>query len=338
MFGIGSGAWLLHRHSVETKLSAAAIETRARAEQGDAAAQNNLGNLYLNGTGVPKDYTQADVWYRKGADQGNPKAQFNLGEMYALGYGVPPDNAKALLWLRRSADQADTRAEVALGHMYFNGQGVTRDEGQGFAWYRKAAEAGHLPAQQFVGWMYYYGRGVQQDYKQAAAWYEKAANQGDAFSQASLGYMYRYGLGVEPDGIGSLRYYRMASAQGEPTSTTYLWSLKPPRVVHRIELGMAVFALVAGLLFVLAILELIVRRKSMNWRHAMLAVLGVAFLTIAALSFYGSAHAIRYSPHRTAFLVTRRTLEAIAVVILMTVVLPAKRETLLPGSAGAKAN
>ena len=40
------------------------------AEQGDAAAQFNLGVMYNNGRGVLKDEAEAVRWYRLAADQG----------------------------------------------------------------------------------------------------------------------------------------------------------------------------------------------------------------------------------------------------------------------------
>jgi len=45
-------------------------ETRAKAEQGDAEAQFNVGACYDNGTGVGKDEAEAVKWYRKAAQQG----------------------------------------------------------------------------------------------------------------------------------------------------------------------------------------------------------------------------------------------------------------------------
>lgn len=337
VIGAALSLWLRQKHAVETKkLFVSANEIRTRAEQGDAASQNQLGNLYLTGRGVRKDYAEAVLWYTKGAEQGNSKAEFNLGEMYKLGEGVAKDYAEALHWLRKSADQSDTRAEIALGHMYFNGEGVTRDECQGFAWYRKAAESGYLPAQQFVGWMYYYGRGVQQDYTQAAAWYEKAANQGDAFSQASLGYMYAYGLGVERDRIGSLRYYRTAATKGEPNAIKYLSSIKPTPLHRNVDLAVGLVSFFSGLVFVLPFSESLIRKKGTDWRQGVIAILGVAFLAIAVLNLYGSAHDIRYWPRRTAFLVTRRALEAIALLIIVTVVLPGVKKHPVVSSAGAE--
>ncbi len=54
---------------------------RKAAEQGDAAAQYNLGLCYCNGWGVSKDMTEAVEWYRKAAEQGNAPAQEKLKEL-----------------------------------------------------------------------------------------------------------------------------------------------------------------------------------------------------------------------------------------------------------------
>ncbi len=52
------------------------------AEQGDAAAQYNLGTLYFNGQGVPKNYAEAEKWFRLAANQGNAMAQTALNRLY----------------------------------------------------------------------------------------------------------------------------------------------------------------------------------------------------------------------------------------------------------------
>ena len=59
------------------------------AEQGNAAAQSNLGLMYANGKGVPKDAAEAVQWYRLAAEQGHAFAQLSLGVMYANGEGGP---------------------------------------------------------------------------------------------------------------------------------------------------------------------------------------------------------------------------------------------------------
>ena len=40
---------------------------RVLADQGDARAQDRLGVIYENGLGVPRNYPEAERWYRRAA-------------------------------------------------------------------------------------------------------------------------------------------------------------------------------------------------------------------------------------------------------------------------------
>ncbi len=91
-----------------------AIESyRVAAEQGDPEAQNKLGEMYGNGTGVSRDLRQAVKWYRLAADQGHGTAQLNLGQAYADGLGVPGDHVQAHLWLNLASTSGDQDARSA---------------------------------------------------------------------------------------------------------------------------------------------------------------------------------------------------------------------------------
>ena len=98
------------------------------AEQGNASAQFNLGNMYANGQGVKQDDVEAVKWYRKAAEQGDVKAQFNLGVRYDKGRGVKQDYFEAVKWYRKAAEQGHAKAQFSLGNMYNNGQGVKQDD------------------------------------------------------------------------------------------------------------------------------------------------------------------------------------------------------------------
>jgi TPR repeat protein len=69
---------------------------------------------YDTGTGVRRDAAEAARWFRRAADQGDPAAQQNLGIMYANGDGVPQDPAAAYLWLTLAAAQAPEPARASL--------------------------------------------------------------------------------------------------------------------------------------------------------------------------------------------------------------------------------
>ena len=86
---------------------------RARAEEGVAEAQYNLGLRYAAGAGVPQNDVQALRWFRLAAEQGHADAQFNLGTMYFNGLGVPQDYVQAYLWFNLAASRVtgDTREE-----------------------------------------------------------------------------------------------------------------------------------------------------------------------------------------------------------------------------------
>ena len=85
-------------------------ELRARAEQGEASAQYNIGVRYDNGRGVPENDPEAVRWWRLAADQGDAGAQSNLGFMYANGRGVQRDIVQALMWTNLAALRGSSRA------------------------------------------------------------------------------------------------------------------------------------------------------------------------------------------------------------------------------------
>ena len=73
------------------------------AEQGHGDAQYLLGRMYHGALGVPQDYAEAALWYRRAAEQGNPDCQFLLGFLYSTGRGVPKDFVQAHFWFSVSA-------------------------------------------------------------------------------------------------------------------------------------------------------------------------------------------------------------------------------------------
>jgi hypothetical protein len=79
------------------------------AERGDPAAQAYLGFMFETGRGVPQNYSEAAMWYRRSAEQGNGAAQYSLGLLYDKGFGVPRDFVEAHRWLNLSTSVASPR-------------------------------------------------------------------------------------------------------------------------------------------------------------------------------------------------------------------------------------
>jgi uncharacterized protein len=152
---------------------------RPLANDGDAAAQFNLGLMYLTGQGVQQDDAAAALWFRKSAEQGYVLAQTNLGVLYRDGRGVAQGVTEAVMWFRKAAEQGDAVAEFLLGNQYAFGKGVPQDYSEAMIWFLKAAEQDHPKAKLYLGVMYAEGRGVPQDYVRAHMWFSLAAVQGE---------------------------------------------------------------------------------------------------------------------------------------------------------------
>ena len=104
--------------------------TKSFAEKGDVRSQNQLGFMYANGRGVPKDEAEAVKWYRKAADQGYDLAQSNLGIMYANGQGVPKDDAEAYKWYVLAGAQGNEQAKKNISIIEGKITPAQRAEGQ----------------------------------------------------------------------------------------------------------------------------------------------------------------------------------------------------------------
>jgi len=93
-------------------------QIRPLATRGDADAQLQLADMYYQGNGLKKDYTQAFLWYRRAAQQGNVDAQYKLGNIYLMGEGIDQDDQQASLWYEKAARQGHEAAQ----HNYENMQ------------------------------------------------------------------------------------------------------------------------------------------------------------------------------------------------------------------------
>ena len=54
--------------------------------------------MYNKGRGVTINEREAAKWFRLAAEQGDAAAQFNLGALYGMGRGVTQDNLRAFMW------------------------------------------------------------------------------------------------------------------------------------------------------------------------------------------------------------------------------------------------
>lgn len=79
--------------------AAALQQLRPAAEAGDIIAQYFLGEMYLHGRGVARDFEKAAHWYERAGEYGHPQAQAALGSLQLLGLGTPRQPSSGYFWL-----------------------------------------------------------------------------------------------------------------------------------------------------------------------------------------------------------------------------------------------
>jgi uncharacterized protein len=199
------------------------------AAQGMPEAQEAVGSMLLNGTGVSADPRAAMGWYEKAAAQVRPEAEGALGKFYHDGISVPQDFTLALEWFRKAAAQGHGESEYNLGIMYAEGQGTERNYLVAGQWFRDAAQDG-------------YGTGVPLKYQASVKWIEEVeryrgdAEAGDAEAEYRLAtLLYRPGAqvrNVPSDRERAMALFMSAAAKGHPMAMYILGTIyqgKGPR-------------------------------------------------------------------------------------------------------------
>ncbi len=221
-----------------------------RAEQGDAAAQTLIAELYAKGLGVAQNAERAAGWYRLASDNGDRLATFELGMLYQDGIGVARDRARAAELFARAAEAgyipakynmallhvegiyadpslvraAELMREAAeaelpeaqydFGSMLIEGAGLLPDPVEGARYIGLAAEQGLAAAQIDYATLLYLGQGIERDIEGAAAWYRRAAEQGNPVAQNRLAKLMAVGEGTTLDLEGAAMWRSLARRQG----------------------------------------------------------------------------------------------------------------------------
>ncbi|KAG0354502.1 hypothetical protein BG005_006445 [Podila minutissima] len=201
------------------------------ADEGNSDVANHLGYMYMTGSKVPVNETEAlkwfllaakdhadaqntmglhyydtnpiaaEEWFLKAAKQGYRKARSNLGQlMFSQGR-----HDKAEEWFRKLASSGDAHAQYCLGEMYFRGWYVVQDDTEALRLFNKAAVQGHMDAEHSLGYLYQHGRGTRRDGEEAEKWYLKALEQGHIASRKHIEEMRNYKATMYDPNIASVQ-------------------------------------------------------------------------------------------------------------------------------------
>ncbi|MFZ3041689.1 MAG: tetratricopeptide repeat protein [Thiobacillus sp.] len=140
---VGVTAWLaLDRHATMPAAQATANVPHARAEQGDAEAQLQLGMRFAEGDGVIQNDKESAKWLALAAKQGLAEAEYQYGLALLRGRGVVQDYKTAFSWIEKPAQRGYARAQYSLGELYRYGTGTSPDKARAYLWFNLAAAQG----------------------------------------------------------------------------------------------------------------------------------------------------------------------------------------------------
>ncbi len=162
------------------------LDNLALAEQGDAQAQFNLGEIswkaYLE-RGLSQDLQDYTRWASLAAEQGHPDALYDLGVRYInSSAGHPVDLTEGLRLLHLAGELESWEAQRYLSELYFRGPFFPQDYNEGIRWLRVGAGQGTPAAQSSLAREYWTGTRVLQDKIKAYVWFSMAVMQGDSES------------------------------------------------------------------------------------------------------------------------------------------------------------
>lgn len=150
-----------------------------------AAAAGNMAASYELGI-ISSNNSDAIKWLREAAEGGHPPAQAELGNRYLTGKGVPRDFELARTLLTKAAMAGEVSAQTALGTLE---TAIEKDKLSGviLAQLQADADGGDLKSQLELAERYRFGRDVPMDLQQAIRWYVRAAEYGGDFAPYALG-------------------------------------------------------------------------------------------------------------------------------------------------------
>lgn len=159
--------------------SQAASFVRTAAEAGIAEAQVSLGQMLLDGHGLPSDPVEALRWFVEAAKQGDAMAINMVGRCYENGWGVAADASRAIEWYRAAADRGLDWGMYNLATQLALRNEENGDREAALELFRKAAALGHAKSINMIGSFYEDGWVVDRDPEQATDHYRRAAEGGD---------------------------------------------------------------------------------------------------------------------------------------------------------------
>jgi len=203
------------------------------AEEGNALAQCELGQLIMRGRDAHHSKKEAAGWFFKASEKDALCGLLAMGDMTRQGIGTRRDEKVTFDYYRRALPQVEALARggdvqmmIQAGKMYQRGWGTDANLESAGRWNILAARyleplvvAGNVDAHKKLGNILIVGIGVPRDVIRAGQLYEAAAQTGDRTGQFLAGLMWFKGRAGHPvDHARGFRWLFHAAEQDHPRS------------------------------------------------------------------------------------------------------------------------
>jgi TPR repeat protein len=132
------------------------------------------------------EFIKAFNLYKLHAEQGDAYAQNAIGNIYGR-LGKNQNCKKFFKWLKLAAEQGHVISQKELGYAYLSyGSCSKQDVTEALKWLNLAAEHGYVHCQFLIAKTYYLGNGVEKNYKEALKWYLISVEHGNNLTRASF--------------------------------------------------------------------------------------------------------------------------------------------------------
>jgi uncharacterized protein len=190
----------------------------AAATAGDAASQEKLGVLYINGEGVGQSYEAAFTEFLNAASQGDALAAEHLSWMYDWGVGTVKDDVKSREWEEKAAQHGNIVALRNMGIRYQQGLGVPINLEQAVAYFRSAAQKGDCDANDRLGYALLEGKGVPKDPAEGFRCLLLAAHR-NGHARLAIAQCYKNGVYVSRDPVQAYKWCLIALQRDQQAYT-----------------------------------------------------------------------------------------------------------------------
>lgn len=119
------------------------------AQQGHFKSTQYYGWMVENNLGITATFmhfSEAAQYHRKAAEMGCRESMTVLGQLYIHGMGVVRNYQQAVKYLSKAAELEDAEASFSLGKLYERGVGVDKDTKESVKWYKLSSKLGNVYA------------------------------------------------------------------------------------------------------------------------------------------------------------------------------------------------